>query len=219
MTDELAGGLVAHNDGFALLTNEEMPSETSNAPASGTPVPVLYRYTDGKQSWKTWLGGPGVHESEGLAASVDLNGDLVYSAQAGYYGAYFVVSDYSGDAAGHYGDSIGYVSGNGTLLDIPGASSVWGCSHNTGIAFEEADEAPFASICAEYQGAIWLNTKTQGMTNNGVKISNENTTNGGSGEPMGGMSGSYSALARFADTSKYIFSWVSRGAIDLSENT
>lgn len=164
-------------------------------------------------------GGPGVHESKGLAASVDLNGDLVYSEQAGCYGAYFIVSDYSGDAAGHYGDSIEYVSGNGTLLDIPGASSVWGCSHNTGIAFEEADEAPFASICAEDQGANWLNTKTQGMTNNGVKISNVNTTNGGSGEPMGGMSGSYSALARFADTSKYIFSWVSRGAIDLSENT
>lgn len=214
-----AGGLVAHDDGFALLVNEEIPTGTSNAPASGTPVPVLYRYTDGKQSWKTWLGGPGVRESEGLAASPDMNGDLAYSEESGYYGAYFVVTDYSGDASGHYGDSIEYVADNGTLLDIPGASSVWGCSHNTGIAFEAADEAPFASICAEDQGAIWLNTRTQGMDNTGVKISNENTTNGASGEPMGGMSGSYSALARFADSSRYIFSWVSRGAIGLSENT
>lgn len=214
-----AGGLVAHDDGFALLTNEDMPSGTSNAPASGTPVPVLYRYTDGEQTWKTWLGGPGVHESEGLAASPDMNGDLVYSEESGYYGAYFVVTDYSGDAAGHYGDSIEYVANNGTLLNIPGASSAWGCSHNTGIGFEAADEAPFASICAEDQGAIWLNTRTQGMTTDGVKISNENTTNGASGEPMGGMSGSYSALARFANSSRYIFSWVSRGAIDLSENT
>lgn len=57
------------------------------------------------------------------------------------------------------------------------------------------------------------------MTNNGVKTSNENTTNGASGEPMGGMSGSYSALTRFADTSKYTFSWVSRGATGLSEDT
>lgn len=214
-----AGGLVAHDDGFALLTNEDMPSGTSNAPASGTPVPVLYRYTDGEQTWKTWLGGPGVHESEDLAASPDMNGDLVYSEESGYYGAYFVVTDYSGDAAGHYGDSIEYVANNGTLLNISGASSVWGCSHNTGIAFEAADEAPFASICAEDQGAIWLNTKTQGMTTDGVKISNENTTNGASGEPMGGMSGSYSALARFSNSSRYIFSWVSRGSIDLSENT
>ncbi|KGO63399.1 hypothetical protein PEX1_036860 [Penicillium expansum] len=213
-----AGGLVAHNDGFALLTNEAMPSGTTNAPPSGTPVPVLYRYTSGKQTWKTWLGGPGVHESDGLSASPDMNGDLVYSESAELYGAYFVVTDYTGDASGHFGDSVEYVSASGTLETIAGASSAWGCSHNTGIAFEAADDAPFAGICAEDQGAIWLNTKTQGMSNDGVKISNENTTNGASGEPMGGMSGSYSALARFADTTKYIFAWVSRGAIDVTEN-
>ncbi|KAF7164711.1 hypothetical protein CNMCM6106_001123 [Aspergillus hiratsukae] len=214
-----AGGLVAHNDGFALLTNEAMPAGTANAPPSNTPVPVLYRYTNGKQTWKTWLGGPGVHEADGLSASPDLNGDLAYSESAKMYGAYFVVTDYEGWAKGHFGDSIQYVSENGKLETIAGASSSWGCSHNTGIAFEAADEPPFASICAEDQGAIWLNTKTQGMSNTGVKISNENTTNGGSGEPMGGMSGSYSGLARFADTARYIFTWVSRGAIDVTENT
>jgi hypothetical protein len=148
-----------------------------------------------------------------------MNGDLVYSESEGLYGAYFVVTDYTGDASGHYGDSIQYVTKAGELDTISGASSSWGCSHNTGIALEAADQAPFASICAEDQGAIWLNTKGQGMMNDGVKISNENTTNGGSGEPMGGMSGSYSALARFADTTKYIFAWVSRGAIDVTENT
>ena len=214
-----AGGLIAHNDGFALLTNEALPSGTVNAPADSTPVPVLYRYTDGVQTWKTFLGGPGVHADFGLAASPDLNGDLVYSEAAGLYGAYFVITDYTGDAAGHFGDSIEYVSENGTLEAITGATSSWGCSHNTGIAFEAADTAPFASICAEDQGAIWLNTKTQGMGNDGVKISNENTTNGASNEPMGGMSGSYSALARFIGSDSYIFSWVSRGAIDLTENT
>ncbi|KAJ5805655.1 uncharacterized protein N7503_003257 [Penicillium pulvis] len=214
-----AGGLVAHNDGFAVLVNEAMPSGTTNAPPSDTPVAVLYRYTDGKQTWKTWLGGPGVHASDGLSSSPDMNGDLVYSESEELYGAYFVVTDYTGDASGHYGDSIQYVTKAGDLDTITGASSSWGCSHNTGIAFEDADQAPFASICAEDQGAIWLNTKGQGMMNDGVKISNENTTNGGSGEPMGGMSGSYSALARFADTTKYIFAWVSRGAIDVTENT
>ncbi|GAB7355285.1 hypothetical protein MBLNU459_g5825t1 [Dothideomycetes sp. NU459] len=213
-----AGGLVAHNDGFALFTNEALPSGTANAPADSTPVPVLYRYVNGVQEWKTFLGGPGVHASDGLAASPDLNGDLAYSESAGMYGAYFVVTDYTGDAAGHFGDSVEYVADNGTLLDLA-VSSDWGCSHNTGIAFEAADSPPFASICAEDQGAIWLNTETRGMTNNGVKISNENTTNGASNEPMGGMSGSYSGLARFQNESSYIFSWVSRGATDLSENT
>ncbi|KAL2840951.1 hypothetical protein BJX68DRAFT_182635 [Aspergillus pseudodeflectus] len=213
-----AGGLVAHNDGFALLTNEALPAGTANAPADSTPVPVLYLYTNGKQTWKTFLGGPGVHESDGLHASPDLNGDLVYSAEAGLYGAYFVVTAYTGSAAGHFGDSIQYVNDAGELQNIAGASSSWGCSHNTGIAFEAASEAPFASICAEDQGAIWLNSKTQGMGNNGVKIANENTTNGASGEPMGGMSGSYSALAKFADTTRYIFAWPSRGAVDVTTN-
>jgi hypothetical protein len=87
-----AGGLVAHNDGFALLTNEALPSGTTDAPADSTPVPVLYRFTDGTQTWKTFLGGPGVDADFGLAASPDLNGDLVYSEEANLYGAYFVIT-------------------------------------------------------------------------------------------------------------------------------
>lgn len=212
-----AGGLVAHNDGFALLTNEVVPSTTANAPPDNTPVAVLYRYTNGAQSWKTFLGGPGVHEDDGLSMSPDLNGDLVYSEAAKLYGAYFVVTDYAGWAEGHFGDSVEYVSDAGQLQNITGATSAWGCSHNTGIAFEAADAPPFAGLCAEDHGAIWLNTKTRGM--DGVKVSNENTTNGASNEPMGGMSGSYSQLARFANNESYIFSWVSRGAVNLKPDT
>ncbi|KAF2768468.1 hypothetical protein EJ03DRAFT_120105 [Teratosphaeria nubilosa] len=212
-----AGGLVAHNDGFALLGNEAVSGK--DAPSSETPVAAIYRYENGQQKWKTFVGGPGVHEADGLSASPDMNGDLVYSTESDLYGAYFVVTDYTGDAAGHYGDSIQYVNSAGALQIIPGASSSWGCSHNTGIAFEAADAAPFASICAEDQGAIRLNTKTQGMDKSGPKISNENTTNGASGEPMGGMSGSYSALAKFVNNTNHIFTWVSRGAVDLTENT
>ena len=48
------------------------------------------------------------------------------------------MTDYSGFADGHYGDSIQYVNDNGTLETLD-ASSSWGCSHNTGIAFEAAD--------------------------------------------------------------------------------
>jgi hypothetical protein len=57
--------------------------------------------------------------------------------------------DYTGGAAGHFGDSIQYVDDSGKLTQISGASSSWGCSHNTGIAFEAADAPPYASICAE----------------------------------------------------------------------
>ncbi|KAA8647767.1 hypothetical protein EYZ11_000180 [Aspergillus tanneri] len=216
-----AGGLIAQNDGFALLTNEVMPSGTANTPPKNSPVPVLYRYTHGKQTWKTWLGGPGVHAADGLSSSPEgqINGDLVYSEKSSLYGAYFTTTNYAGFGSGHWGDSIQYVKENGELTTIPGASSSWGCSHNGGIAFEAADEPPFASICAVDTGdAIWLNTKTQGMSKDGVKISNEKAVMGSIGEPMGGMSGSYSALARFAETTRYIFTWVSRGAIDLTAN-
>ncbi|CAM1504410.1 Fc.00g020010.m01.CDS01 [Cosmosporella sp. VM-42] len=207
-----AGGLVAHDDGFALLTNEVISGE-----ADSTPIAVLYRYTAGKQTFRTLLGGPGI-DSDNELASPDINGDLVFSEKAGYYAAYIVVTSYSGSASGHFGDAIRYITTEGKLETITGASSSWGCSHNTGIAFEEADQPPFASLCAEDQGAIWLNTETQGMGNNGVKVSNEMTINGASNEPMGGMSGSYSSLARFIDSSSYIFSWVSRGAVDLTLN-
>jgi hypothetical protein len=104
-----------------------------------------------------------------LAMAPDLNGDLVYSNKSGLYGAYFVVTgesfnqfttlncrqakscppDYTGPASGHFGDSIQYVDDSGNLKVISGASSSWGCSHNTGIAFEAADAPPYASICAE----------------------------------------------------------------------
>ncbi|RYN51322.1 hypothetical protein AA0114_g5561 [Alternaria tenuissima] len=213
-----AGGLVAHNDGFALLTNEAMPSGTTNAPPDSTPVAVLYRYTAGKQTFKTFLGGPDNVGGMGALASPDMNGDLAFSEATGMYGAYFVVTAYSGDAKGHFGDAIQYVSENGTLEQIQGASSSWGCSHNTGIAFEAADSVPFPSICSEDQGAIWLNTGGTGMDKSGVKVSNENVQNGAGNEAMGGMSGSYSGLARFIDSDSYIFSWVSRGAKDLTEN-
>ncbi|KAI8228280.1 hypothetical protein K4K54_002348 [Colletotrichum sp. SAR 10_86] len=205
-----AGGLVAHNDGFAILTNEALSGVTD-------PVAVLYRYTNGKETFKTYLGGPDVDQGQAMM-SPDMNGDLVFSEKAGYYAAYIVVTAYEGSATGHFGDAIRYIDTTGKLTNIAGASSSWGCSHNTGIAFEAADEAPFASLCAEDQGAIWLNTKTQGMTSDGVKVSNEHVINGGANEAMGGMSGSYSVLARFIGADSYIFSWVSRGAKDLTAN-
>lgn len=215
-----AGGLVAQDDGFALLTNEAMPSGTSNAPPDNTPVPVLYRFdASGTQKWKTWLGGPDVDSDQGMMAAPDMNGDLVYSAKTGRYAAYTVVTAYSGSAQGHFGDAINYVEeSSGERVVIQGATSAWGCSHNTGIALEAADEAPYASVCAEDQGAIWLNSKGQGMSTIGTKISNENVTNGGGGESLGGMSGSYSNLARFQDSEAYIFAWVSRGAKDVTTN-
>ncbi|KAK2625173.1 hypothetical protein QTJ16_005542 [Diplocarpon rosae] len=210
-----AAGLVAQNDGFALMATINATG-TSDLPPNNMPIVAIIRYKNGAEAWRRPLNGPGVHPAAGLSATPDANGDLVYSSTSGLYAAYFVVTAYTGDATGHFGDSIQYVDDTGALQEIP-ASSTFGCSHNTGIGLEAADAPPFASVCAEDNGAIWLNTETQYM--DGEKIANENTTNGVSGEPMGGMSGSYSNLARFPSSTNYVFAWQSRGAKDLTTNT
>lgn len=46
----IAGGIVAHDDGFALLTTRS-DGTTSN----GEPTAYLVRYTNGKESWATAL--------------------------------------------------------------------------------------------------------------------------------------------------------------------
>lgn len=152
---------MAHTDGFSLLTNEELPSVAPNPPPSETLVLVLYQYSNsGKRKWKAWLGGSGGHASESLPASVDINGDLVYSEKAGYYGYYTRI----------------------------------------------CDKEPYANIYAGDQDVILVNTKTQGMLTEDVKVSNENTTNRASGESMNGMFESYSGSARSADSKRYAFS-------------
>ncbi|KAI9048729.1 hypothetical protein LZ554_007560 [Drepanopeziza brunnea f. sp. 'monogermtubi'] len=209
-----AAGLVAQDDGFALMATIDATG-TTDLPTDNMPIVAVIRFKDGVEAWRTPMNGPGVHPDEGLSATPDANGDLVYSAESGLYAAYFVVTAYTGNAAGHFADSIQYVDDSGALQVID-SSSTFGCSHNTGIGLEAADAPPFASVCAEDQGAIWLNTETRTMS--GLKISNENTTNGSSGEPMGGMSGSYSNLALFPSSTNYIFAWASRGAKDLTLN-
>ncbi|SJL13832.1 related to Similarity to glucan 1,4-alpha-glucosidase Sta1p and YAR066w [Armillaria ostoyae] len=219
ITGTEAGGLVAHDDGFAVLI-KTTATGSENLPTDDMPIAVVVRYTDGGLSWSTELNGPSSYGagSIGRTATPDINGDLVWSESAGLYGAYYVVTAYDGDASGHYGDAISYVDASGTRQDSTEGTNTWGCSHNTGIGFEAADAAPFASVCAEDQGAIWLNTNNRGMDNVGQKISNENTTNGSGGEAMYGMSGSYSNLARFSTSDSYIFAWQSRGATDLTLN-
>ena len=52
------------------------------------------------------------------------------------------------DASGHYGDNLLYITPEGKLDTSVEGTSSWGCSHNTGIAFEAADATPYASVCA-----------------------------------------------------------------------
>lgn len=84
-----ATGLVAQNDGFALMAT--VNATGTNLPINRSPIVSVVRYKNGAKSWETALNGPGVHASDRLTSSPDANGDLVYSATAGLYAGYFVV--------------------------------------------------------------------------------------------------------------------------------
>jgi len=82
-----AGGLVAHDHGFALLGNEPIATTVADAPPSNTPVPAIYRYVNGVQQWRTFVAGPGVHPNDmGLSMAPDMNGDIAWSDEAEMYG-------------------------------------------------------------------------------------------------------------------------------------
>ncbi|MFF5016388.1 hypothetical protein [Streptomyces sp. NPDC001165] len=108
------GGLVAHNDGFALLTRVSDSNKWHETAAA------IARYTGGKQTWRTKLTGTASHDT-----APTLDGQLTWNGSK--YGAYFVVHGAGGFADGHYGDKLSYVSAKGAKLS--GGWS-WGCSHS-----------------------------------------------------------------------------------------
>lgn len=64
-----AGGLVAHDDGFAILVTLPVAAGTDSAstPPNSYPIATLIRYKNGSQAWSTPLNGPGVHVSDGVS--------------------------------------------------------------------------------------------------------------------------------------------------------
>lgn len=198
-----ASGIIAHNDGFAILTN--LPNAHTKYA-----VVYLFKFVNGKELWRVALNGPGVHVKDGIFTTPDINGDLAYSKESDLYGAYFVTTAESGDYKGHFGDSIAYVK-NGKLDPTVNGTMNWGCSHDTGIAFRATPSAPFCSVCSDDGQGLYLNTGGTGMF--GVRVSNEHAVQGSEGEPFGGMGQGFSSLAAFSDGS-FLLAWRSRGAIN-----
>jgi hypothetical protein len=58
-----AAGLVAQNDGFALLANINATG-TTDLPPTGDFVTAIIRVKNGAEAWRTPLNGPGVHASD-----------------------------------------------------------------------------------------------------------------------------------------------------------
>lgn len=61
-----AAGLVAHDDGFAVMATV-VATGTADLPPNDYKIVKLFRYTSGVQSWATALNGPGVHAADGVS--------------------------------------------------------------------------------------------------------------------------------------------------------
>ena len=137
------GGLVAHDDGFALLTRVADSNKWSETAAA------LIRYRNGTQVFTDKLTGTASDDTAPV-----LDGQLVWNGTE--YGAYFVVHGAGGFADGHFGDKLVYAGATGARLS--GGWS-WGCSHNEGIALYPEKSAPFTSVCLDdWRSGLFVST-------------------------------------------------------------
>jgi hypothetical protein len=60
-----AAGLVAQNDGFALMATVTAAG-TTDLPPNSYPIVSLIRYKNGAEAWRVPLNGPGVHKAQGV---------------------------------------------------------------------------------------------------------------------------------------------------------
>ena len=141
-TEEVSG-LVAHNDGFALLTRVPDTNKWGDTAAA------LIRYKDGSALFSKKLTGTASNDTSPV-----LDGALKWNGSK--YGAYFVVHGAGGFADGHYGDKLAYLDDTGT---VKSGGWDWGCSHNEGIALAPAASGDFPSLCFDdWRSGLFVST-------------------------------------------------------------
>lgn len=163
------GGLVAHNDGFALLLSRDDPGETlvnlnfssDNDLLLGY-AGVLLRYTGNLETFAATLTGTASITTEPSGPMLDcvetLDGRLAYDGSR--YGAYFTVhqclslnaldtlDSLDSLTSGDYADKLVYVSNEGK--DVSGGWN-WGCSINQDLRLLP-EAGPFTALCMEDRG-------------------------------------------------------------------
>lgn len=154
-------GLVAHDDGFALLARQPDPGMPLSVEADemGTQAAFLLRYRGGAQAFALALTGttspmPSLDYSSALAGQLAWNGAR--------YGAYFAVHAGMGSQlAGYWGDQLSYADDQGSLL--PGGWS-WGCSLDAGLRLLAEPSGPFSAAClSDGSPQTGLNWMTEGQ--------------------------------------------------------
>ncbi|MFF1440322.1 hypothetical protein [Streptomyces sp. NPDC058295] len=192
------GGLVAHNDGFALLTRVADTNKWKETAAA------IVRYTGGKRTFLTKLTGTASHDTAPL-----LDGQLSWNGAK--YGAYFVVHGAGGFADGHYGDKMAYLSAKGAKLT--GGWS-WGCSHNEGVALHAETSGAFTSLCFDdWRSGLFVSTGI-GAPDTAPVVQREQCWAGYCGGTFPGRTGD---LVK-SSTGRYVTAFASRGAISAKKN-
>lgn len=192
------GGLVAHNDGFALLTRVADSNKWKETAAA------LIRYKNGEQAWRTKLTGSSSNDTAPL-----LDGQLAWNGKK--YGAYFVVHGAGGFADGHFGDKLAYVGATGKKL---GGGWGWGCSHNEGIALRAEKTGAFTSLCFDdWRSGLFVSTGIAAPDNAPV-VQREQCWAGYCGGTFAGRTGD---LVK-SSTGRYATAFASRGAASAKKN-
>lgn len=197
------GGLVAREDGFALLTRRDDPGEPLADPANGGigKAAILVRVRDATESWAVPLTGTESITSAVTSPARDcataLNGRLAHNGEK--YGAYFTVHGCEGDPhASYYGDKLAYVDDSGVAL---AGGWAWNCSINAGIRLV-AEPGIFTSLCLSdsrpYPG---LNLVVEGVPKRQLAAEMSG---------MGYSAGRFGSVVKMGDGS-YIVGWLSRG--------
>ncbi|MFJ2603466.1 hypothetical protein ACIO13_00525 [Streptomyces sp. NPDC087425] len=191
-------GLVAHDDGFALLTRVPDTNKWNETAAA------LIRYKNGSAVFNKKLTGTA---SEDTAPVLD--GALKWNGSK--YGAYFVVHGAGGFADGHFGDKLAYVNDAGTTQS---GGWNWGCSHNEGIALAPSTSGDFASLCFDdWRSGLFVSTGI-GAPNEAPVVGREQCWAGYCGGAYPGSSGD---LVKTSNGG-YATAFASRGAASAVKN-
>ncbi|GAA3803117.1 hypothetical protein GCM10022403_041440 [Streptomyces coacervatus] len=193
------GGLVAHNDGFALLTR------VADSNKWGDTAAALVRYRNGSPAFRTRLTSAASNDTSPV-----LDSQLKWNGSK--YGAYFVVHGAGGFADGHYGDKLAYVGPSGARLS---GGWDWGCSHNEGIALSPTASGSFTSLCFDdWRSGLFVSTGI-GAPDEAPVVQREQCTAGYCG---GAFPGNAGGLVR-STTGRYATAFASRGAASAVKNS
>ncbi len=206
------GGLVAHEDGFAILTRRNDPGEPIGDIPGGAPVApaaFLVRVQNGREVFASPLTGTlnitDAADNLRRDCSTGLFGRLAFNGS--FYGSYFTVRGCKGDwADGHDGDKLVYADSDGRFVR---GGWTWRCSRNLGIRLLPEDGA-FTSLCmSDSAPQAGLNLVVSGQSSR--LIAHEYSLPGYSG-------GDFGSVVKLSD-GRYFVAWLSRGVREISTST